>query len=150
MSSDNKSATTAKQLRVLLVEDSPFDAELLVARIGSGGYDLKWRRVQTAKELHEALESETWDLILSDHNMPNFSSTAALAIVKKEMRLDIPFLIVSGSIGEELAVESMRAGASDYILKDNLTRLVPAVDRVVNQVIACRSWKSSHESTLPT
>lgn len=137
-----------RQLRVLLVEDSPFDAELLHARLSSGGYDVRLRRVDSAAGLKEALAAAEWDVILSDHNMPRFSSTEALAIVKEENHLDVPFLIVSGSIGEELAVESMRAGASDYILKDNLARLVPAIERELRDAVARRRHREAEKALV--
>lgn len=137
-----------KKLRVLLVEDSPFDAELLAARINRGGFDATVRRVDTARGLEQALASDPWDVILSDHNMPHFSSTEALAIVKAQRHLDVPFLIVSGSIGEELAVESMRAGASDYILKENLTRLVPAIERELRDAADRRERRKAETALL--
>jgi len=115
-------------LKALIIEDSVDDAELLLTYLRRGGYQPQYRRVETAVDLAAALREQKWDIIFSDHNMPQFSSTAALEIVRAS-DADVPFLIVSGSIGEEMAVASMKAGAQDYLMKNNLTRLVGAVDR---------------------
>ena len=115
-------------LRVLIIEDSEMDALLLEEQLKAGGYVLESRRVDNAEDLANALETHTWDIIFSDHNMPRFSSTEALEIVRSSA-LDVPFLIVSGAIGEEAAVAAMRAGAQDYLMKGNMVRLVAAVDR---------------------
>src|SRR5262245_2339152 len=115
----------AKDLRVLLVEDSQDDAELLLRELRRGGYTPRWLRVQTREELRAALERESWDLVLADYSLPHFNAPEAFAVVK-ETGLDLPFIIVSGTVGEETAVEAMRAGVNDYLLKDKLTRLVAA------------------------
>jgi two-component sensor histidine kinase len=115
-------------LRVLLVEDSEDDARLLLRELRQRGYSPTFERVETALSMQRALENETWDVVISDWAMPNFSAPAALDILKKS-GLDIPFIIVSGTVGEETAVEAMRAGAHDYVLKDKLARLTPAVER---------------------
>ncbi|NLG35872.1 MAG: SpoIIE family protein phosphatase [Lentisphaerae bacterium] len=121
--------TTAKKpLRVLVIEDSEIDAMLLVEQLREGGYDPTSRRVDNAEDLADALETQTWDIIFSDHNMPQFNSTAALEMVRSSA-IDVPFIIVSGAIGEEAAVCAMRAGAQDYLMKGNMARLVAAVDR---------------------
>jgi sigma-B regulation protein RsbU (phosphoserine phosphatase) len=117
-----------KPLRALIIEDSEFDALLLLRQLRSGGYALYSRRVENAESLISALAQEPWDIVFSDHNMPAFNSTAALKIVRAA-HADLPFIIVSGSIGEEVAVTAMKAGAQDYLIKGNLTRLVAAVDR---------------------
>jgi serine phosphatase RsbU (regulator of sigma subunit) len=148
MQAENNDAKPDRPLRVLLVEDSPFDAELLAARVGSGGFRLHMRRVDSRAGLEAALKDESWDVILSDHNMPGFSSTEALEMVKREKQLDVPFLIVSGSIGEEIAVESMRAGASDYILKENLTRLVPAIERELRDAVERRERRKAEKALV--
>ena len=95
-------------------------------------YDLIFERVDTAEAMQAALEQDTWDVTISDHVMPMFSAPAALAILK-ERSLDLPFIIVSGGIGEEAAVALMKAGAHDYILKDNLMRLAPAIERAMRE-----------------
>lgn len=115
-------------LAALLIEDSEFDALFLLALLRQGGYEVHSRRVQDAASLRAALASDHWDIVFSDHRMPNFDSTEALRIVKAN-HADIPFIIVSGSIGEDVAVAAMKAGAQDYLMKGNLTRLVAAVER---------------------
>ena len=97
-------------LRVLLVEDSVDDARLLVRQLGTAGYDVTHRRVDTPDEMQEALERNIWDIVISDYSMPQFSGTAALNLVQ-ERGLDVPFIFVSGTIGEDVAVAAMKAGA---------------------------------------
>src|SRR5437660_358037 len=118
----------SKPLRVLIVEDSENDALLLVRKLERSGFELTWKRVETTESLRTALAEQTWDIAFTDHSMPRFRSRDALALVK-EQGLDIPFVILSGAISEEEAVAAMQAGAVDYIRKDNLTRLVPVVER---------------------
>ncbi len=115
-------------LRVLVVEDSPDDAELMLRELSRGGPDLISKRVETAGEMRAALAEAPWDVVLSDHSLPGFGAGEALALCR-EADPDLPFLVVSGTIGEERAVEMMRAGARDYILKDSLARLAPAIER---------------------
>ncbi len=121
----------AKALRVLLIEDSDFDATLLLRVLAKGGYQLDHERVETQDQLRAALERE-WDLIIADYNLPQFSAPAALEMVQKTGR-DIPFIIVSGAIGETTAVAAMKAGAHDYLMKGNLTRLVPVIERELRE-----------------
>ena len=124
-----------KSLRILLVEDSEDDAELVLLQLRREGYSIEHVRVQTSQAMHASLQNDTsWDVVLSDYNMPHFSGLDALELVR-ETGLDLPFIIVSGAIGEERAVDCMRAGAHDYVLKDNLSRLGPAVEREVNQAL---------------
>jgi diguanylate cyclase (GGDEF)-like protein len=115
-------------LTLLMVEDNPDDAELILRAIQRGGYDVDYTRVDNAHDLSQQLRTSDWDLVLSDYAMPNFNGLAALKIVKEHNR-NMPFIIVSGTIGEEVAVEAMRKGAHDYLMKDNLARLVPAIRR---------------------
>lgn len=122
------SSQLPRPLKALLIEDSEVDALLLLEQLKAGGYAPESQRVDNAKDLARALEKQKWDIIFSDHNMPQFNSTEALAIVRSSMP-DVPFLIVSGSIGEEAAVAAMKAGAQDYLMKGNMTRFVAAVDR---------------------
>jgi two-component system, cell cycle sensor histidine kinase and response regulator CckA len=119
-------------LRVLLVEDSPTDAKLVLAALRTIGRPIDHERVQHAATMEAALERQTWDVILSDWSMPGFSALAALDIARR-LGPDLPFIIVSGTIGEEAAVDAMRAGAHDYVLKDKLARLVPAVERELRE-----------------
>ena len=114
--------------RVLVVEDSSDDAALVERTLRAAGFDLTSRRVETAEEMATALAESSWDAILADYRLPHFSGTAALAQAG-EHDPDLPVLIVSGTIGEEVAVELMRAGARDYVLKQNLTRLPQALER---------------------
>lgn len=117
-----------KQLRVLLVEDSEDDAVLVIRELKKGGYTPVIKRVETPEEMQKLLEEKTWDLVVSDYVLPRFSGLNALKLLKKS-GIDIPFIVVSGKIGEDTAVEAMRAGAHDYIMKDNLTRLNSAIRR---------------------
>lgn len=117
-----------KPLRVLLVEDSENDAELVLREVRRGGFDVRHLRVQTAGAMREALSQQTWDVVLSDYSMPDFSAQGALGILR-ETTLDLPFIIVSGTIGEETAVEALKAGAHDFMAKSRMARLVPAIER---------------------
>ncbi|HET6280771.1 MAG TPA: hybrid sensor histidine kinase/response regulator [Polyangia bacterium] len=117
----------SKPLKVLFVEDSTDDRDLLLLELRRGGFDARWRQVATADALSEALE-EAWDLILCDYHMPGFSGPAALSIVS-ERGLDIPFIMVSGVLGEEAAVTAMKAGAHDFFPKNKTARLGAAIER---------------------
>jgi two-component system cell cycle sensor histidine kinase/response regulator CckA len=119
-------------LRLLMIEDSEDDALLLVRELRNGGLNPSMVRVDSAAAMREELDRRVWDVVIADYNMPNFSGTAALELMK-EKGLDLPFIIVSGAIGEETAVRAMKAGAHDYIMKDNLARLVPAVNRELRE-----------------
>ncbi|MEO1403560.1 MAG: diguanylate cyclase [Cyanobacteria bacterium J06635_1] len=119
-----------ESLNVLMIEDSEDDALLLLRALRHGDFDLVWERVQTAESLRTLLTTQTWDVIISDYRLPGFDAPAALEIVKQS-QLDIPFIVVSGTIGERLAVDMMKAGAHDYLMKENLTRLPEAVRREV-------------------
>jgi PAS domain S-box-containing protein len=119
-------------LKALLVEDSEDDALLLLRMLGQGGYDPRSERVDTPEAFIRALEADEWDCIIADYSMPRFNAFAALALVR-ERKLDIPFIVVSGTIGEETAVEAMKAGAHDYLMKGNLARLVPAIERELRE-----------------
>ncbi|MES2958214.1 MAG: histidine kinase [Pseudomonadota bacterium] len=118
-----------RSLRVLHLEDSEVDHELALAHLTVGGREVQTLRVETEDGFRAALE-EDWDAILSDYNLPGFSGLAALEILKASGRL-LPFIIVSGEIGEDTAVQAMRNGASDYLLKSNLARLAPALDHAI-------------------
>ncbi len=121
-----------KTLKLLIVEDSEDDALLLERQLRKGGYIPSMKRVTTRVEIEKALRDTEWDLVISDHNLPGLSSGMVLDIVQQS-GIDIPFIIVSGSIGEELAVTAMKTGAHDYIMKNNLTRLVPAIERELRE-----------------
>jgi PAS domain S-box-containing protein len=115
-------------LRVLMVEDSADDTLLLAAELKRGGFKLVIERVETAASMQAALEVHEWDLIICDYSMPHFSGQEALAL-HQQRALDIPFISVSGAVGEETVAEMIKAGAHDYVMKGNLARLVPAVKR---------------------
>jgi len=134
-----------RPLRVLIVEDSEFDAQLLLHALERGGFSPNSQIVQTCETMEAALERTQWDLILADHAMPEFSALAALELVKKR-GLDLPFIIVSGQIEEETAVSAMKAGAHDYVMKGRLARLVPAVERELREAkVRCAQRKSEEE-----
>ncbi|MCJ7825574.1 MAG: PAS domain S-box protein, partial [Anaerolineales bacterium] len=120
----------SEPLRVLVVEDSEDDALLIVRELRNGGYEPTIERVETAEAMNAALDRGGWDVILADFNLPSFNALAALSMVK-EREVDLPFIIVSGMIGEETAVAAMKAGAHDYVMKDSMARLAPAVDREI-------------------
>jgi two-component system, cell cycle sensor histidine kinase and response regulator CckA len=115
-------------LRVLIVEDSADDTLLLAAELKRGGLDLVFERVETAASMQAALEVHKWDLIICDYSMPHFSGPEALAL-HQQKALDIPFISVSGAVGEETVAEMMKSGAHDYVMKGKLARLVPVVKR---------------------
>src|ERR1700733_9394211 len=125
-------------LRVLLVEDSDSDAELTKWRLKSAGYTCNFRRVETEGEMRRALSAETPDLILSDFSLPQFDGMAALAIARAEVP-SVPFIFLSGTIGEERAIEALRCGAIDYVLKSNPKRLIPAIQRALEEASLRRS-----------
>jgi PAS domain S-box-containing protein/putative nucleotidyltransferase with HDIG domain len=129
-----------KPLRVLIVEDSEDDALLIVRALRQGGHDPVYERVEEDVALRKALENESWDIILCGYRMPQFSGIAAIALLK-ETGIEIPLIIVSGAIGEETAVDCMRLGASDYVMKGNLHRLVPAIERELKEAAIRREVK---------
>ena len=136
-------------LRTLILEDSEDDTALLLLELERGGFHPTYERVDTPEAMTAALERQRWDVILADYKMPHFNAPTALSILKKKNR-DIPFIIVSGSIGEETATAAMRAGANDYLMKGNLTRLCETVRRemkeAVNRAALRRTEASLRES----
>jgi PAS domain S-box-containing protein len=139
-----EAATPKQNLRILIVEDSEPDAELLVRELHRYGYAVTYKRVDSAAAVREALRQPEWQLVLSDYSMPHFDGLKALEIVKAS-GLDLPFILVSGTLGEELAVEAMRAGAHDFLGKDRLARLGPAVERELREVVARRERRQSED-----
>jgi PAS domain S-box-containing protein len=119
-------------LRWLIVEDSKADVSLMIHAVRSVGYEAKCKVVGTESAMRVALEHEDWDLITSDHDMPQFSAPAALAIAA-ELRPTLPFIVVSGEVDVPLAVSLMKAGARDYIQKEDLTRLAPAIGSALHE-----------------
>lgn len=135
-----------RHLRLLLVEDSPDDALFILRELRRGGYAVSHERVETAQGMLAALESAEWDLVISDHAMPNFSAPAALELLRFGGWPDLPFVIVSGHIGEDAAVKIMKAGAQDYVSKDNLARLAPAVERELEDAEERRQRRHAQEA----
>ncbi len=135
----------SKLLRVLIIEDSEDDAELLAIELERGGYEIIHRRVDTKADMKAALsESQPWDIVLADYSMPQFSAIAALDLLK-ECDLDLPFVIVSGKIGEDTAVAAMKAGAHDYLIKGKLARLIPAVERELKEAILREEYRAAQK-----
>lgn len=135
----------ATPLRVLIVEDAEDDALLLARALRQGGFAPTCRRVDTADALAAALRDESWDIVLSDYSMPGFDGHAALRVVQ-ESGLDLPFIVVSGTIGEHVAVAMMRDGAHDYLLKGDLARLVPAVQRELHEAQNRRAHRQAEQA----
>lgn len=134
-----------KMLRVLAIEDSEDDVELMCNELTEGGFMVVHQRVETAESLAAALAHETWDVVICDHNLPALDSTSALIVVR-EAAENVPFIIVSGLIPDEVAIESMRHGAKDFIRKDNLSRLVPVIQRELQEVVLRTDLKAVQES----
>lgn len=130
----------ARQLRVLMIEDSPDDAELILLELKRGGFVITSRRVEDGASLDAALCEQTWDIVLADYALPTLTGMEALEIARRRDP-DVPVIIVSGAIGEDVAVEAMRRGARDYVLKHNLSRLPPAVERELREA---RSRRDQH------
>ena len=122
-----------KPLRVLLVEDSKEDVALVACALRRGGFDPEIEQVWTQETMRAALMKGDWDVILCDHKLPHFDSSKALQLIK-ESSLDIPFIVLSGTVCETLAARAMQDGACDYLNKNNLIRLVPIIEREVRQV----------------
>jgi PAS domain S-box-containing protein len=122
----------AEPLRLLIVEDVEDDALLVIRSLSKAGYDARARVVATSDDLRAALDEEQWDIVISDYSLPGFDAPAALEIVRAFDR-HMPFIVVSGTVGEELAVVTMRAGAQDYVMKDKMARLAPAVERELQE-----------------
>ena len=135
----------SRPLRLLIVEDSENDTLLVVRELEREGYDVAVERVETEEGLRAALGGSRWDLVVADYSMPRFSGTRAFRVIK-ELGLDLPFILVSGTVGEENAVEAMKLGVHDYIMKGNLKRLVPAVERELREVVVRQERKRAQEA----
>ncbi len=146
VSSSGNSALVKRHLRVLMVEDSLADAMLVEWEFKNAGYEAGVRRVETESELRAALDEETWDVVTCDYRLPQFSAPAALELVRNH-GADVPFIVISGTVGEDTAVEMMRAGAHDYLMKGNLARLGPAVERELRDA-EDRAQRSRAEASL--
>lgn len=134
---------SARPIRVLLVEDEENDALLVMEDLRTGGFDPSWERVQTPEEMEQALDRSEWDIVISDYVLPRFSGLAALQLVQK--KTDIPLILISGHLSEEEAVDAMRAGARDFISKNNMARLVPAVERELREAQLRRERRQARE-----
>ncbi len=135
-----------ENLRVLIVDDSEDDARLLLRELRRGGYEPMSKRVDTREAMAAALEAQGWDVVIADYVMPGFGGQAALKLYQ-DKGLDFPFIVVSGKVGEETAVEMLKAGAHDYVMKDNLKRLVPAVRRELQAAAARSERRASEQKT---
>src|SRR5258708_3301652 len=131
-------------LRVLMIEDSEDEAVLLLREVRRGSYDVESERVDLPDTLKSALDKQTWDLIVSDFSMPHFSGTDALRLLRAKGS-DVPFIFVSGTMGEETAVAALQDGAQDYLMKTNLKRLVPAVQRALREAEERRQRKQMEQ-----
>ena len=129
-------------LKVLILEDSADDAEFLLRELRHGDYEPEYQMVDSPRTMREALKNGHWDIILSDYYMPGFSALTALQILH-DLELSIPFIVITGATGEDIAVEAMRAGAQDYLLKHNLRRLVSVVQRELK--IANSKQQNNHQ-----
>ncbi len=134
-------------IRILMVEDSEEDAELLQLHFKKHGLQAHTSRVQTGDELKNALQREDWDIVLADYRLPSFTGLDAIRVLRAE-RPDIPIILVSGTIGEDVAVEAMKTGAHDYILKHSLTRLVPSIEHAVQDARNRREKEAARKSLL--
>jgi two-component system sensor histidine kinase UhpB len=135
----------SKMLRVLMVEDSATDASLILRELSRQGYEPLCQQVETAQAMFAALEKQPWDIVISDYVLPSFSGLEALRILM-ETKLDIPCIVTSGRVSEETAVAAMKAGARDYVMKDNLKRLGPAVDRELAEAEERRQRRKAQEA----
>ncbi len=136
----------ADRLDVLLVEDSPDDAALILRELRRGGFEPDVHRVETAEAMRAALAERDWHVVLADYSLPRFSGLAALEVLRAERR-DVPFIVVTGAISDDTAVAAMRAGAHDYVMKENLRRLVPAIRRELREA-ADRRERAATEASL--
>ncbi len=132
-------------LKLIIVEDSEDDAMLLVRHLRRSGFDPVYELVSTKEQMNSALDRQAWDIIIADYFLPHFSGVAALGLLK-ERGIDIPFIIVSGVIGEETAVEAMKAGAHDYLMKGNLARFIPAIERELREAETRREVRLAEEA----
>ena len=131
-------------LRCLLVEDSESDARLIVRALRNADFEVDYERVETAGQLRVALEEQIWDVVIADYRMPEFSAPNALALLQ-QVELDLPFIVISGAIGEQTAVEMMRAGAADYMMKGDLARLGPAIERELGDAKTRRQRRQAQD-----
>jgi PAS domain S-box-containing protein len=144
---NNMEIDKLKPLRVLIVEDVEDDALLVIRELVKNGYQPDYWRVEKAAEMKKALSEKTWDIILCDYKLPKFSALKAIELLKETGR-DIPLIVISGTIGEETAVECMKAGAHDYFMKGKLSRLAPAIERELKEAAIRRKQKQTEAALL--
>jgi len=135
----------AKLLWSLIVEDSEHDTHLLLRELKKGGYEVEWERVETRSAMEAALARQPWDIIICDNSLPQFSAMEAITVLKKS-GLDIPLIIISGTIDEEGAVTALKAGAHDFLVKGKLARLIPAIERELQDAEVRRERKLALEA----
>ena len=121
-------------IRILIIEDSEDDVMLVLRELRRGGFEADFLQVETAEAMVNALNDEKWDIVLSDYTLPAFSAPDALKVLR-ESSINIPFIVISGHVGEEIAVQLMQYGSNDYINKNNLTRLCPAIQRELKEFV---------------
>jgi C4-dicarboxylate-specific signal transduction histidine kinase len=143
MTDNNKN----KSIRILFIEDSEDDALLILRDLKKAGLSCSYILVQTSEEMVNSLNNQQFDIVISDYNLPEFNGLSALRLLRK-MNYDIPFILVSGQIGEEAAVEAMKEGASDYIMKSSLKRLAPAIDREIKENIKLKSAEFERQRSI--
>ncbi len=136
-------------VRILFVEDSREDVELILHELRGGGFDPDYAIVDTAEAMRQSLAQGAWDIVIADHSMPKFDAPEALAVLKESAH-DLPFIVVSGHIGEDVAVACMKAGANDYLTKDKLARLVPAVERELREAEQRRQRREAVQALRAT
>jgi putative two-component system response regulator len=136
---------TDKRVSILIVEDFESDTGLILRQFQQAHYAVSYERVEIADQMRSALERQPWDLIVADYSLPQFDAPSALAVLQKS-GLDIPFIVVSGTIGEEMAIALMKAGAHDCIMKHHLPRLVPAMERELSEVQTRRAKRVADEA----
>src|SRR2546430_11022770 len=143
----DRSQSVRVPLRVLIAEDSEDDARLLLRELQRAGFDPAYERVDSPTAMQAALDRQAWDLVIGDYSMPAFSGPAALALLRA-CDLDTPFIFVSGTIGEDVAVEAMKAGAQDFLTKGNLRRLIPAIERELRDADVRRERRRAQTALL--
>ena len=135
------------KIKILFAEDDEFDVLLVVDELKRHNIEPVYERVETEEDFRNKIEDERWDIIISDYSMPQFTGFEALKILQQS-KLDIPFLLVSGTIGEEVAVNAMKMGASDYLMKGNINRLVPAIEREIREAKSRKDKRATEKSIL--
>jgi len=132
------------EIRILILEDDPLDAELAIANLETEGYRCRWRSVDSRDDFIHELDTGSWDIVLSDYKLPDFDGLSALELFL-ERNMNIPFILVSGYIGEEAAIQILKAGATDYVLKNRLQRLGPAVKRALEEIAEKRRRREAEK-----